>query len=236
MDFSVSPRKSSDIGSLFSRKADLLRSIFTLLLIQIAITGIVAHFVPYTKPDKKSTANKMTGAQVAVLILVIVALIAFLWFAIGIIMNPALPAYVRIGMFTVISGIFGYFLRYVKTISQDIIIMAGSLTAGAFVVMGGLGYFIASKNVDLSPMGGFLCGALLVLIICSIIAFIAFPKEPLIRKILTIIAVVIFSLYIMYDANQVLMRDIDYIEGAFSFYLDIINIFQDILSLLSEDF
>ncbi len=73
------------------------------------------------------------------------------------------------------------------------------------------------------------------MLLVSIVLAFAYPHEPLVRRVMTVIFVVIFSLYIMYDTNQILRDQMDYIGGSFSYYLDIINIFQDLLSLFSDD-
>jgi FtsH-binding integral membrane protein len=75
----------------------------------------------------------------------------------------------------------------------------------------------------------------------------AFPKavlrisylalSSLLKKILVIGSLMVFSLYIMYDTNNILQRNYsgDFITASLDYYLDIINIFSGLLSGLEFD-
>jgi FtsH-binding integral membrane protein len=75
-----------------------------------------------------------------------------------------------------------------------------------------------------------------VLIISSFLCFI-FPSK-IFRTIISAISVIIFSIYLIYDTqiilgNSTLKLSIDdYIFAALNLYLDILNIFLNILYLL----
>ena len=47
----------------------------------------------------------------------------------------------------------------------------------------------------------------------------------------------LFSVYIVYDTNSILQRDYsgDFITASLDYYLDVINIFSDLLSLSNFD-
>jgi FtsH-binding integral membrane protein len=50
------------------------------------------------------------------------------------------------------------------------------------------------------------------------------------NKLLALIGVVLFSMYIIYDTNKILQRDYkgDFIAASLDYYLDFINLFADI--------
>ena len=56
-------------------------------------------------------------------------------------------------------------------------------------------------------------------------------KFSVAQKGIAIAGLIIFSIYIVYDTNIILQRDseIDFITASINYYLDIINIFNDLL-------
>ena len=56
-------------------------------------------------------------------------------------------------------------------------------------------------------------------------------------KIVSIISLFIFSLYIIYDTNNILQRNYngDFITASLDYYLDVLNIFIDLLNLFSSN-
>jgi FtsH-binding integral membrane protein len=232
MKFAVGS-SNNEIGSLLQKNGGLVRNIFILLIVQLLITGLVAHFT-ISKKTKKSTSS-MSGREVGLAILMFMAVFVIAWLMVSIIMDETKNPALRIFLFTIISVLMGLSLSYVKTLPAKVVAMATLGTITAFVVMGAIGYYIASKNINLRPMEIWLFAGLIILIIASIVIWFAFPDEPIARRVITALFVCLFSLYIMYDTNQILMNQIDYIGGAFSYYIDIINIFEDLLYLMSDN-
>lgn len=225
--------KNTEIGSLLSRKADLIRNIFILLLAQIVVMGMVAHFTISKKDSSKSSTldlkKMLMSIFVMIAIIVITIIMAF------IIMDPRKNPILRITCFTIFSVMIGISLSYVKKLSTKTVIMATVSTIVAFVTMGAIGYITAHRMIDLSPMETWLFGAFIVLILTSLVLALSYPKEPMVRKTMAVIWSVLFSLYIMYDTNQILMGDTDFIAGAFQYFLDIVNLFQNLLQVFSEN-
>lgn len=99
-------------------------------------------------------------------------------------------------------------------------------------------YCIVSKK-DFSFMGGALTVALVALIGASIINLIlgvTGGKSAGLAFLISWGGAVIFSLFILYDVSMIMHRlsPDDYIIGAISLYLDAINLFLHILSILSR--
>ena len=62
------------------------------------------------------------------------------------------------------------------------------------------------------------------------------PESQENYKLFTTIGLIVFSLYVMYDTNNILLKyqnsDIDCVRGSLDYYLDIVNLFT--LSLRNE--
>lgn len=101
---------------------------------------------------------------------------------------------------------------------------------GIFVGMSLIGYIFSAAKIDLGFMGTGLTVALLALLIGFLLVyFLELPK--LVTRILVIISVVLFSIFVVYDTNKMLGEHRDVINSATGLYLDIINLFTSLLSL-----
>lgn len=113
----------------------------------------------------------------------------------------------------------------------QLIMTAASLTGLA--LFGLTAYAMKSKR-DFSYMGGFLSGALLVLIGAGIVQF--FFHNPIFNMVVDVFGVLLFLGYILFDVSRVVTGgERNYVFAAISIYLDILNLFLRILSLLSND-
>lgn len=108
----------------------------------------------------------------------------------------------------------------------------------AFLITGAvfcaLTLFTIQTKIKLEAYGGVLLICLISLITVSYIQLFLFPEAEVLSTALLWIGVVLFSVYIMYDVSMICERlgyD-DYIVAALELYLDIINLFLRILSLL----
>jgi FtsH-binding integral membrane protein len=61
---------------------------------------------------------------------------------------------------------------------------------------------------------------------------------PTAQKILAFISLIVFSIYVIYDTNRILQRNYygDFITASMDYYLDILNIVLDILTLNTNPF
>lgn len=121
------------------------------------------------------------------------------------------------------------------------VLYALAITMVLFLVTGIYGY---TTHEDLTKYSKFLMGALITIIIVSIINF--FIGAPLIYWGITVLGVVIFSALIAYDINRIkniaiMSGDVDGetlekigIIGALNLYLDFINLFLYVLRLVSR--
>src|SRR5471030_2530641 len=114
-------------------------------------------------------------------------------------------------------------------------------TNGAFLIMTAFGgtatVFAVLATVatvskrDFSGMGTWLFAGVVVILLASIANI--FLHIPALAIVISVIAVVIFSAYILYDVQQIINGgETNYIRATLSIYLDVYNIFTSLLSLL----
>ena len=110
------------------------------------------------------------------------------------------------------------------------------IAAVVFAIFGAIGYFL---NVDLNKIGTYLLMGLLAIIICSIVNI--FVGNSTFDLIISIIALLIFFGFTAYDIKKVKILsnagidgDVVAINGAFELYLDFINIFLHLLSIIGN--
>lgn len=137
-------------------------------------------------------------------------------------------------VFATLEGVFlGQVLElYVSEGLGLIVFQAAGATAVAALAAGFVGY---TTRRDLSGMGGFLMAGLLIVIVASVIGL--FFQIPLLWTAISAVSAILFSAYLVFDLNRV-ARTHGATEGeaimlAASVYLDIYNLFLDVLNLLS---
>ncbi len=110
------------------------------------------------------------------------------------------------------------------------------IAAVVFAIFGLIGYY---TNYDLSGLGTYLLMGLLAVIICAIVNI--FVGNSTFDLIISIIALIIFFGFTAYDVQKIkalaetgMDNDVVAINGAFELYLDFINIFIHLLSIIGD--
>ena len=110
------------------------------------------------------------------------------------------------------------------------------IAAVTFAIFGAIGYFV---NVDLNKISTFLIMALFAIIICCLVNL--FLANSTFDLIISIIALLVFFGFTAYDiqamkilGNSGIDHDVVAINGAFQLYLDFINIFLHLLSIIGN--
>jgi FtsH-binding integral membrane protein len=110
------------------------------------------------------------------------------------------------------------------------IAIKGALTIFTFMMT--VGITLAGFNVYLGyRFSAFLFWALLALIIAKLV-YIINPLLSFAKKTLAYVGLGIFSLFVIFDTNQILSRDYkgDFITASLDYYLDILNLFTNFLN------
>ena len=133
--------------------------------------------------------------------------------------------------FTFVAGVFlGPILQaalHLKNGAQ----LVGMAAGGTGLIFFSLASYATVTKKDFSFMGKFLFIGVVLLVVASLAnLFFAIPALSL---TISAIAVLIFSAYILYDISQIINGgETNYVMATMGLYLDIYNIFVNLLSLL----
>ena len=111
----------------------------------------------------------------------------------------------------------------------------GSLIMMAFggtaMVFGAMATIATVSKRDFSGLGKWLFAGVIVILVASLANI--FLQIPALYLAVSVIAIAIFSAYILYDVQQIINGgETNYIRATLSIYLDVYNIFINLLSLL----
>lgn len=142
--------------------------------------------------------------------------------------------------FMLLEGISLYpiILYYLNDLGANVFI---SIFATGTVVFAVLWFYSLTTKKDFSGLGGGLFACLLAVLVCSLINIVFFRSTGF-NLIISIVSVVIFTLYVLYDISQFkkavtmgYIREVnDLSVFVINLYLDLINILLDLLSIASN--
>ncbi len=134
-------------------------------------------------------------------------------------------------LFTFITGVtLSTLIQRTLNINNGgyLIAVAFGGTAAIFAGMSVISQFIKR---DLGFMGKFLFIGLIALL-CASLLFIIFPGKVF-YVILTVAVLILFSAYLLYDLNQIMVGgETSYVRATLNVYIDLVSIFRSLLSLL----
>lgn len=219
-------------SKLLTKKSGLLKCIFLTLIFQILITGgIMYYLIQKTNENKEDKTIKKTIlsynkshplTSTFFIFIISICLILFM-------LLKDISFNMRFLMFFLFSIVQGILLGFAtQFIRKEIIISAIISTFAIFSSFLTFGFLLTLLKIDLSWLGVFLFMGLLGLIIIQIVS-IFIPENQKYYKYITSFGLILFSLFILYDTNNILLKyenkGIDCIRGALDYYLDVINIF-----------
>ncbi|KAF9605053.1 hypothetical protein IFM89_013723 [Coptis chinensis] len=205
-----------------------IRKIYAILTLQLLLTVAVASVVVYVRPISHFFVSSRFGLAVYIVIILVplILLLPLHYF------HKKHPwNLVLLALFTVaISFVVGLSCAFTK---GKIILEAAILTTVVAISLTLYTFWAAKKGRDFSFLGPILFCSLLVLIVFGFIQ-ILFPLGKVSTMIWGALGAIIFSGYIIYDTDNLIKRFSydEYVIAAVSLYLDIINLFLALLTLL----
>jgi FtsH-binding integral membrane protein len=202
------------LWNLIIQKKSFLILVFSNLIAQLGITYYVMN---------KSNNPQLGFWPLFALQLIIIWLLALV----------PMPPIVKFFIFAIFSWSFGLMLSHLKNRYDPVLIniaIQGALSI--FVLMIAFSIALAGFNIYLGyQFGAFLFWALLALIIAKLVNMLG-PQLSTTRKMLSYIGLGLFSLFVVYDTSQILSRDYygDFITASLDYYLDILNLFSNLLN------
>jgi modulator of FtsH protease len=110
----------------------------------------------------------------------------------------------------------------------QLVALAGAMTAAVFFVMATIA--TVSKR-DFSFLGKFLFIGLILLVVAMLAN--VFLQVPALAVTLSAVAVLVFSLYLLYDVSDIVRGgETNYIMATIRLFMDILNLFINLLNLL----
>lgn len=206
------------------KKTGFLIAMYATLISQLFITFAIVYW--FRNHPKLSAATKRSFLLYLLLSLGLILLLAFV----------PMPTYLQLIVFSLFAIVTGAMLHQATSIiPKEVVDQALRGAIAIFVTMSIIGVTLYSMGVDLAWMGWLLFAALIGLLVASIVVLVL-PKTSSTRlayKIITIIGLTLFAVYVIYHTNIVLQKNYreNFVQAALDFYLDFINIFIRVLIL-----
>jgi len=203
----------SKLLDLMYKKRMFLMLVFANLFVQLSISYyVMVH-------TNKSSISHWYLFAIQLLLILLLAMVP-------------MPSFMKFILFSIFSYTFGLSLsRYKEIVDERAIEIAIKGALSFFVLMMGTGIALMVGGINLGPrFGAFLFWSLLLLIILKIISIVG-NGLSMMHKVLSGVAIILFSMFIMYDTQQILSTNYagDFISASMAYYLDIINLFINLL-------
>lgn len=217
-----------------SAAATLFKSLYTQMAAALTITGLVAYFLSESVDFWYFLAENsfaIWGIFIAQIVLVI-------WLSARLPKMSMTSATLLFILYSALMGVTMSTIFMIYTMSS--IASVFFITAGTFLVMSLIGFF---TRIDLTRVGSLLFMALVGLIIASVVNI--FLHSETLYWVVSYAGVVIFVGLTAYDTQKIKNTFIQYGEvdemgqklalfGAFSLYLDFINLFLHLLRIMGD--
>jgi hypothetical protein len=219
---------ANTLSKLIKGKEKFLISVYAILILQLTGTFVLLRAIR-DHPDI-SAATKKYFWLLAITSLLLVILVSWL----------PLPTWAKLLVFTVFSVLIAGILNVAaRRVSEEMVNQALVSTIAIFVAMSVFAIVLASFGVHLGWMGVYLLAALIGLIIASVVSVLfsaAGKNNAGARRIILIIGMILFSVFVVYDTNIILQKDYNQsaVDAALDFYLNFINLFTRTLALDSN--
>jgi len=210
------------------RKA-FIRKVYMILMVQLLITfGVICLFV-FHKPTSDWAYRHPELFWIAFIVM-LVTLISMA--CCTNVRRKAPMNFIFLFLFTLAES---FLLGIISSVYEtDVVLMAVGLTAGVCLA---LTIFAFQTKWDFTVLGGALFAAGFVLLIFGIVAI--FVQTKTMTLLYASIGVIIFSLYLIYDTQLMMggkhkysISPEEYIFAALNLYLDIVQIFLYILTII----
>ncbi|KAJ0982460.1 hypothetical protein J5N97_010715 [Dioscorea zingiberensis] len=205
-----------------------IRKIYFILATQLLLTVAVAAVVVTVRPISHFFVSSTAGLVLYIFLIIFpfIVLCPLYYY------HQKHPVnFLLLGLFTVaISFAVGMTCAFT---SGKVILEAALLTAVVVIGLTLYTFWAARRGQDFNFLGPFLFASVLVLMVFALIQ-IFFPLGRISVMIYGGLAAIIFCGYIVYDTDNLIKRYSydEYIWAAVSLYLDVINLFLALLTLL----
>lgn len=222
--------------NLINAKKEFLVKVFANLIVQLGITFFVMEYFPanevthankqlqQNEKNKHAPPNKEVYITLFIFVIqvIIILVMAFI----------PMPMMFKLLLFTIFSLLGGISLSFIRNLIDPAIIKTALLgVAGIFTTMFLLGMFLLVTGIKFGFGTGFILWVLLTVLLISSLVFMFLNKYQFHVKLFSLLGILLFSVYIMYDTNRILQKDYygDFVTASMDYYLDILNLFLDLI-------
>ncbi|KAL5542016.1 hypothetical protein UlMin_009726 [Ulmus minor] len=205
-----------------------IRKVYAIISMQLLLTVAVGAAVVFYRPIPEFFVKTTYGlvAYIAIIIFTFILMIPLYFY------HKRHPVnYLLLALFTIaIAFSVGLSCAFTK---GKIVLEAAILTSIVVVSLTLYTFWAVKRGHDFSFLGPFLFASLMVLMVFALIQ-IFLPLGKLTLMIYSALAAVIFCGYIIYDTDNMIKRYSydDYIWAAVALYLDVVNLFLSLLTIL----
>ena len=210
-------------GSLALEQNKVLRNTYMMLALTM-IPTVIGAFVGMSVNFSFMAEHPVMGS-----LLMFGAMMGML-FAVTALRNSVWGVVALLG-FTLLAGVFLGPILQVALHFRNGAQLVGIAAGGTGIIFGSLATIATVTKRDFSFMGKFLFIGLVLLIVASLANM--FFQIPALSLTISAIAVMIFSAYILFDVSRIVHGgETNYVMATLALYMDIYNLFINLLSLL----
>ncbi|PHK50431.1 Bax inhibitor-1/YccA family protein [Staphylococcus edaphicus] len=134
-------------------------------------------------------------------------------------------------IYAIILGLLSYatFTAYLQNLGPEVFYKNILLAISAFIVFGLIGFFLIGNAAS---MGKYLFVTLIALIVASLIGM--FIHNPIFHTIITVVGLLLFLLYTLYDFNRMKRGQFSPREMGFNLFINLLHIIKYVLRLASR--
>ena len=211
------------IGSLATEQNKVLRNTYMMLGLTM-IPTVIGAFIGLSVNFSFMALHPFLGA------IAMFAVMMGLLFAVTKLRDSVWGIVALLG-FTFVAGVFLGPILQVALHLRNGGQLIGMAAGGTGLIFLSLATIATVTKKDFSFMGKFLFIGLIMLVIASLAN--AFFLVPVMSLVISAVAIMIFSAYILFDVSQIVHGgETNYVMATLTLYLDIYNIFVNLLSLL----
>lgn len=200
------------------RSYTLVAQTYALLGVGLFVAAVTAALSLHTVPSITSMILGFVGAIV-------------LMFAAMFLKHSPVGFFCFLGFTSLMGGMTGPLIQHYLELPNGPAIVSTALSLTTAAVLGLSAFAFYSKR-NFNSMGGFLFAGLIVVVVAGLLNL--FLRSPLLDLVLAAVGALIFCGYILFDTSRILRGEIDSpIEGAISMFLNILNLFLDLLKLVA---
>ncbi|MDR2195539.1 MAG: Bax inhibitor-1/YccA family protein [Gallionellaceae bacterium] len=221
MDYQYTPATPS--GALALEQNRVLRNTYMLLALTM-IPTMIGAFV-----GMSMNFSFMATSPIISSLLMFGAMIGTM-FVVSALRNSVWGVVALLG-FTFLAGLFlGPILQFALQLRNGGQLI-GMAAAGTGIIFGSLATLATVSKRDFSFMGKFLFIGLILLIVAALANL--FFQIPALALTISAVAVLLFSAYILFDVSRIVHGgETNYVMATMALYLDIYNLFVNLLQLL----